>query len=500
MYISKLRAALFVIILSTILGIGSVIAQLRAYYIIPSSGSIGPLPPVTPERGVTYNSEIRAVFLHFTSLSLSNDWNLIAQTLQKYNIPLIVVETMSPKYAAYESDVISASANAIDINKTLSILHPLGIEFYVAMDVLFRVPDMKYACIAADGSTIDWLCPTKQISRDYLKAIVEELLTKYPNIDGFMFDYHRWDFRLDMCYCDECKSAFQAWLGEGVITDWSQFMPGGPRHNEFLEWRIEPITQLLVDMINWMKAIKPDLKISAAPWTLYMPSGPAERNKWLGQDWTDWVMKGYLDWVAPMVYTYPYEVETTFRSCVRGDVEIATGGPEGKIPLVIFIANQYPVLKTPEELKAEVDVLRQEGADGWIIWKYNGPGVGGTDIQPYLDAIDLFPVFSLKDIKASPTTDSCTITWTTDLPATSKVEFSTSPLFNASRNYDSVNDFDYWDIDHVEGAIVEDATLVTSHSITLTGLQEGTLYYYRVQSGDQSGIATSGVYEFTTGT
>ncbi len=200
-----------------------------------------------------------------------------------------------------------------------------------------------------------------------------------------------------------------------------------------------------------------------------------------------------------MVYTYPAELESIFRPFVRANIEYGVGGPEGKIPLVILIANQFPVLKTPSELKAEVDVLREEGADGWMIWRYTGPGVGGVDIQPYFEAIDRPQTFLLKKIKAVPTAKACTITWTTDLPATSKVEYSTSPLFNASRKYDQAQDFDYWDINHVEGTVVEDATLVTSHSITLTGLQEGMLYYYRVQSGDQSGIATSRVYELKTG-
>jgi len=190
-----------------------------------------------------------------------------------------------------------------------------------------------------------------------------------------------------------------------------------------------------------------------------------------------------------------------FRPDVRSNIQVGVGGPEGKIPIVIFIANQYPVVKTPEQLEAEVDVLRQEGADGWIIWKYGGPGASevGEDIQPYLDAIDLFPVFSLMNTSFSTTPYTCTITWTTGLPATSKVEYSTSPLFIASRKYDSANDFDYWDIDHVLGTIVENATPVTDHSITLTDLLPGTEYYCRVQSEDSNGIAASRVYTFTTG-
>lgn len=494
--ISKSRAVLIVMILSEIIGVGSVLSLLRVYYTIPSSGLIN--PPVTSPL-VSYESEIRAVFLHMTSLSQQNDWSLIAQTLHKYNVSVVVVEMMSPRYAAYSSNVIQRSTSAIDVNKALSALHPLGIEFYVAMDVLYLTPEPEYMSVAADGTAIDWLCPVKEISRNYLKAIVEELVTQYPDIDGFMFDYLRWDLRLDMGYCDECKASLEMWLGETINAWPGDFAPGGSRHKEFLEWRVTPITQLLVDMISWMKAIKSDLKIAAAPWTIYPPGGLAERNKWLGQDWTDWVAKGYLDWVAPMIYVYPHELETIFRPSVQGNIKYGLGGPEGKIPLIIFVANQFPVVKTPEELKAEVDIIREEGADGWIIWRYGGPGVGETDIEPYLQVLDTFDVFSISDISVMSTNDSAVIAWKTNLPATSRVEYSTSPLFNASRNYDPLNNFDYWDIDHVEGTIVEDAMLVTSHSVTLTGLHEGVLYYYRVQSADQYGVATSRVYELKIG-
>lgn len=475
-------------------------AGLEAHYTIPSSGLIS---PIVLDYEATYDSEIRAVFLHISSLRPENDWDLIAQTLDKYGISVMVVDAMSPKNAAYQSDVIQAWAPGIDIDKAVSALHRLGIEFYIAMEVLYGTPNVEWGCVDHLGNFVDWLNPLKQGARDYLKAIVEELVTKHPEIDGFMFDYIRWEWQgsvPDMPYCDEAKIALEEWLGETVTNFPGEFAPGGSRYKKFLEWRIEPITQTVADMSGWMKAIKPDLKITAAVWTMVEDEWAVIR-KLLGQDWADWVMKDYLDWVAPMDYFYPRELESLFRPCVRTNIELGVGGPEGKIPIVIFIANQYPVIKTPEELKSEVDVLRQEGADGWIIWRYTGPGVvvEGADIQPYLDVMDLFPVFSLRNIGGSPTENSCTITWDTDLPSTSKVEYSTSQLFIVSSEYDFGLDFDYLDIDHNKGTIVEDLTPVMDHIIVLTGLLPATEYYFHVQSEDSNGVATSRVYTFATG-
>ncbi len=77
---------------------------------------------------------------------------------------------------------------------------------------------------------------------------------------------------------------------------------------------------------------------------------------------------------------------------------------------------------------------------------------------------------------ASDVTDtSATITWTTDEPSTSQVE--------------------YW-----PGSLSAlDKTLVTSHSVTLTNLAPGTTYYYKTMSADDAGnLAVSDERTFTT--
>ena len=155
----------------------------------------------------------------------------------------------------------------------------------------------------------------------------------------------------------------------------------------------------------------------------------------------------------------------------------------------------------PEDFEAQIEAVRAHGADGFIVWRYGGPGNApgdpyDTDITPYLEIIDMPQVFSISYISHSITDTTATISWITDVEATSVVEYSTSPLFNATKEYYDPENFDYWDVDHIEGTILEVRTNVTEHSMTLTGLELGKIYYYRVQSEDQHGIATSEVYTF----
>ena len=78
---------------------------------------------------------------------------------------------------------------------------------------------------------------------------------------------------------------------------------------------------------------------------------------------------------------------------------------------------------------------------------------------------------------AEPTARGATITWTTDEPATSYVEYGTSTL----------------------GAVQGDGVLATSHAVTLSGLSELTGYAFRVRSSDAlRNVAISATSSFST--
>ncbi len=78
---------------------------------------------------------------------------------------------------------------------------------------------------------------------------------------------------------------------------------------------------------------------------------------------------------------------------------------------------------------------------------------------------------AISGLVATPATTSATITWNTDEPSTSRVDYGTSSS-NLNLN-------------------VSDSTLVTSHSLTLSGLTAGTTYYFRVTSVDASNNSSS---------
>ena len=126
--------------------------------------------------------------------------------------------------------------------------------------------------------------------------------------------------------------------------------------------------------------------------------------------------------------------------------------------------------------------LPYESSYWWRIDEINPGGVTEGAIWNFTTESDTYPpVFMYPPDAVSITTNTATITWTTNELSDSNVGYS---------------------LDTSYGSSVYDGTLVTSHSVTLTGLQPGTTYYYKATSTDNAGNSASeaGFEPFTTET
>jgi hypothetical protein len=99
---------------------------------------------------------------------------------------------------------------------------------------------------------------------------------------------------------------------------------------------------------------------------------------------------------------------------------------------------------------------------------------GNVVVTQISDAVD--PVIS--DIQVIPYSTSAVITWKTDEPSDSSVKYGLTASY---------------------GTVVDDLTVLTDHTVTLTGLKSNTLYHFAVESEDQFGnVSTSTDWTFTT--
>jgi uncharacterized lipoprotein YddW (UPF0748 family) len=206
------------------------------------------------------------------------------------------------------------------------------------------------------GKEILWLCPSnpKNFELD-LNTKLEE--AKNYDIDGIHFDYIRYPGRQG-CYCQGCRKRFEKKLGRKV-EHWPADVYDGPLADAYTEFRCEQISRLVKATSEAVRKIKPQCKISAAVFNSY----PSCRKS-VGQDWVLWCKKGWLDFVCPMNYI---RNDGVFAERVAGQVKLVGDS----VPLYSGIGVLLKWTKTPEEVVRQIELAREAGADGVILFNYS---------------------------------------------------------------------------------------------------------------------------------
>ncbi len=120
------------------------------------------------------------------------------------------------------------------------------------------------------------------------------------------------------------------------------------------------------------------------------------------------------------------------------------------------------------------DALMKQQASfvGWDFGSVWAIDAGKNDGYPYFgwQTFEVAPQISAQTV-ASVTTDSITLTWTTDHEATSRAVYDivSHPDLGAAPNYGYANSTEETDV----------SPMVTAHSVTIGGLASGTTYYLR---------------------
>ena len=114
-----------------------------------------------------------------------------------------------------------------------------------------------------------------------------------------------------------------------------------------------------------------------------------------------------------------------------------------------------------------------DGANG--VYRYNAssifPNQTFNNVNYWVDLTFATGGPSITAVSAAATPPTATITWTTDTSSNSRVDYGTT---SSNLNLNAIN-----------------ASMVTAHSVGLTGLTTGTTYYYRVTSVDAFGNSTT---------
>ncbi|MGB3112792.1 MAG: family 10 glycosylhydrolase [Candidatus Omnitrophota bacterium] len=211
-----------------------------------------------------------------------------------------------------------------------------------------------------------FLEPGNEKVRKHLTEITEEIIRRYPGLDGLHLDYIRYPSVVPFApgsrftppgvgygYGKENIENFRKATGLDVKT------MAGSRENFFKwdSWRRDQVTAMVREISDKVRKIAPDKEISCA----IVPS--VERTYQVNfQDWTRWLREKYVDWVVAMSYTDdPQQMKLYSRSMLLPQFEEK-----------IYIGVGAFLLKGKAEIfKEELDSLKGMNPGGIVIFSYD---------------------------------------------------------------------------------------------------------------------------------
>jgi hypothetical protein len=467
-------------------------------------------------------SELRGCLIKYISQYAHND-SLIAQTLAGYGLNAIYLESSPFYYTGYSLSFFQDMINACkQYNLTFHVLLKLnsgtGADYTNASEQYpygFSGYDPNWCTALDDGTTVPFVSFSNTATRNRVKQVIEAMLKYFPDIADINLDYVRYptselssisniNFRVP--YDNASKTAFLAWLAANNKTfsgSWSDYYYSGSHYADFATWRAIPIDNIVRDIRAWTLAAKPTVMITADVWTPWNGQGwtPDLNIYSLGQDVAYWMNQGYLDAINPMNYV-PDLASLKYRMSNESTYWLG-GTSKGPIPVVPFITQGGPGsdVGAPIPISTwlqQINYLRQSGDNGFIIWRYNGPGFSEsppwTDVTPYLAAIQsssangAYPVFRQGSLSVADST----ITWQTSLATTGKVEYSSTPIFTSIPKNGTL--LPYILILYMPGTILAESGPSLTHSITVP---LSPPFYYRISNNDSNVELDSPVYQAT---
>lgn len=313
-------------------------------------------------------NELRAVWDHDAVGWYPGDWDRTCRELKESGINTLFVNVLWAGLAHYPSQVVpSSDTNRRLGDQTRACLeaarkHGLKVHAWKVCWQFENAPaELREQFRTegrlqqnANGGTVNWLNPALPANREMEIAALEELARQYE-LDGIHLDYIRYPDS-QSCFAPASRQAFERWRGQAV-SNWPAEVRSGAGRQEYQRWRAGVITDHVREIRQRLKAIKPELQLSAAVWGGYPDTIPS-----IGQDWGLWLKEGYVDFVCPMNYT-----EDPFRFSALVQKQLDLPGAAGRVFPGIGITASESQLR-PDEVVEQIVTLRRLNAPGFALY------------------------------------------------------------------------------------------------------------------------------------
>jgi len=220
--------------------------------------------------------------------------------------------------------------------------------------------------------------------RERVAAVFEELIARYPSLDGLHLDYirqpgalpfapgSRFGVGIDFGYGAATRARFSA--ETGVSGPYAT--PQDPAHSEIVnphvwdEWRRDQVTELVRLIRQKTRAVRGDLVISAA-----VNSYVDRAYLSLCQDWKRWLEEGLIDLAIPMAYTLDdrllrYQLDHFAKASGHGHIWPGLG--------------TWLHARRPAAALDQIGIARDAGAVGEVLFSYDSI-VAAPELQRALE-------------------------------------------------------------------------------------------------------------------
>lgn len=318
--------------------------------------------------------EIRGAWIHNYG---PFDWETAMKELAGAGFNTVFVRVARGANAIYPSKYLprddwADGTSEDEFRKALNAAHRNGLEFH-AWKVCFFVGGAAlqkgaskkfYDQLANDdrlardpqGKQAPFLSPADPRNQELELQVLREMTEKYE-IDGIHLDYIRYpeNPHYDFDYGAVSRREFEAHLGRAV-TNWPEDVFSGSLKWEYENWERSNIDNLVRRAYEQSKKLRPHMPVSAAVWRTNRTNRAA-----IKQDWIKWAQNGWLDFVAPMNYTRD---DLVFRNDLKSQIPHAAG----RLLYAAGIGNYLH--KDAESTLRQIQIAREEGADGYILFDY----------------------------------------------------------------------------------------------------------------------------------
>lgn len=232
------------------------------------------------------------------------------------------------------------------------------------------------------STTTKWLDPGIPAARDYVKSIVDEIITNYSDVDGIHFDYCRYP--------------------EATFDDATTYSTYGNGQDK-AQWRRDNINTFMADVYSLVQNKAPNVKVGSAPIGIYKNLTNAtgwEAYHVLGQDARQWMNSGNHDYICPQIYwdiasnpQFPIVAEdwvnnVSGRHVYTGHNAAGLGKKRGseKFEEHVLARQRKTRAWSASEILNQIDVSRQKGAKGQCYYRYSHIGNNTASIYDQMKA------------------------------------------------------------------------------------------------------------------